>query len=422
MARGSGGSISDATSGPARTTRSSSSTTSTATGARKSRARPPTGRSTARGRSSATRRRTIARWSTPTDGLRVASAADARFGKILAGPEYFTIFDGLHRRRAGDDRLHSRPRAAGRLGRDRRQRRQRQQRQPRRSIPRRRRVSRRPPAERADGARLLRPIGDRRVGLARRHAHVAMGLRFGQRAAAVSEPGRLSLLRAGQSQPRRSPTSTPTAGTRSSTDRWSWTTTARDCSRPVFATATRCTSATSIRRGPGLEVFGIHENEDATVALGTPGAGALRRAHRRDHLEPAAGRRRRPRAGGRHRSTASRRGVLDAGAAGSARRARPADLATRRARRTSPSGGTPIRSARFSTRNWIAKWDPCGRVARAAADRRRRRRQQRLEGDARALGRSPRRLARRSDLALRGQHVAADLHDHDSRDRSPASR
>ena len=31
----------------------------------------------------------------PTDGLRVASAADARFGKILAGPEYFTIFDGL---------------------------------------------------------------------------------------------------------------------------------------------------------------------------------------------------------------------------------------------------------------------------------------------------------------------------------------
>jgi rhamnogalacturonan endolyase len=31
----------------------------------------------------------------PTEGLRVASAADARFGKILAGPEYFTIFDGL---------------------------------------------------------------------------------------------------------------------------------------------------------------------------------------------------------------------------------------------------------------------------------------------------------------------------------------
>jgi rhamnogalacturonan endolyase len=31
----------------------------------------------------------------PTDGLRVPNAADARFGKVLAGPEYFTIFDGL---------------------------------------------------------------------------------------------------------------------------------------------------------------------------------------------------------------------------------------------------------------------------------------------------------------------------------------
>ena len=31
----------------------------------------------------------------PTDGVRVAGAADARFGKVLAGPEYFTIFDGL---------------------------------------------------------------------------------------------------------------------------------------------------------------------------------------------------------------------------------------------------------------------------------------------------------------------------------------
>lgn len=30
-----------------------------------------------------------------TDGLPVASAVDARYGKILAGPEYFTVFDGL---------------------------------------------------------------------------------------------------------------------------------------------------------------------------------------------------------------------------------------------------------------------------------------------------------------------------------------
>jgi rhamnogalacturonan endolyase len=31
---------------------------------------------------------------TPTDAAPVASAADARYGKILAGPEYFTVFDG----------------------------------------------------------------------------------------------------------------------------------------------------------------------------------------------------------------------------------------------------------------------------------------------------------------------------------------
>jgi rhamnogalacturonan endolyase len=30
----------------------------------------------------------------PTDGVRIASASDARFGKVLAGPEYLTIFDG----------------------------------------------------------------------------------------------------------------------------------------------------------------------------------------------------------------------------------------------------------------------------------------------------------------------------------------
>jgi rhamnogalacturonan endolyase len=30
----------------------------------------------------------------PTDGVRVASPADAKFGKVLAGPEFFTIFDG----------------------------------------------------------------------------------------------------------------------------------------------------------------------------------------------------------------------------------------------------------------------------------------------------------------------------------------
>jgi rhamnogalacturonan endolyase len=31
----------------------------------------------------------------PTDGVLAASTSDARYGKVLAGPEYFTIFDGL---------------------------------------------------------------------------------------------------------------------------------------------------------------------------------------------------------------------------------------------------------------------------------------------------------------------------------------
>ena len=31
----------------------------------------------------------------PTDGIQVPATNDARYGKVLAGPEYFTIFDGL---------------------------------------------------------------------------------------------------------------------------------------------------------------------------------------------------------------------------------------------------------------------------------------------------------------------------------------
>ena len=84
----------------------------------------------------------------PTDGIQVAATNDARYGKVLAGPEYFTIFDGADRRRAGDDGLPAGSRSARRLGRDRRQRQQRQQRQPRRSNARRRRLPRRAPAKR----------------------------------------------------------------------------------------------------------------------------------------------------------------------------------------------------------------------------------------------------------------------------------
>ncbi len=76
---------------------------------------------------------------------------------------------------------------------------------------------------------------------------------------------------------------------------------------------------------PGLEVFGIHENEEATVALQTPGAALLRRPDGPDPLEPAARRRRRTRAGCRHRSAASRRRVLDQRRRRPLRRARGAD-------------------------------------------------------------------------------------------------
>ncbi len=31
----------------------------------------------------------------PTDGIQVPATNDARYGKVLAGPEFFTIFDGV---------------------------------------------------------------------------------------------------------------------------------------------------------------------------------------------------------------------------------------------------------------------------------------------------------------------------------------
>ena len=102
----------------------------------------------------------------PTDG---AARGERGRRAVRQGPRRARVLHDLRRsdrRRARDDRLHPRPRAAGRMGRHRRQRRQRQQRQPGRSLSRRRRVPRRPSAERADGARLLRPLGDCRVGLA----------------------------------------------------------------------------------------------------------------------------------------------------------------------------------------------------------------------------------------------------------------
>ncbi len=121
---------------------------------------------------------------------------------------------------------------------------------------------------------------------------------------------------------------------------------------------------------PGLEVFGIHENEEATVALEHAGPRAVRRAHRPDRLEPAAGRRRRPRPGRRHRSAPSRRRVLDERAGRPARRARHAHRATRR----QPVNfavwwdADPLRE--LLDGNWIGKWDWHVSDDRQAADRR----------------------------------------------------
>ena len=112
----------------------------------------------------------------PTDGLQVKDPSDRRYGKVLAGPEYFTIFDGQSGAALSTTDLRSGPRTAGWLGRHRRERRHRRQRQPRRSIPRGRGVSRRAAPERDHGARLLRSNRSGRMGLEKRPADVTLGL------------------------------------------------------------------------------------------------------------------------------------------------------------------------------------------------------------------------------------------------------
>ncbi len=183
-----------------------------------------------------------------TDGVRAKDASDRRYGKVLAGPEYFTIFDGrtgaalattdyvpgrepqdgwggiggnggndnngnrVDRFLAGvaylDGRLPSVIMARGYYGR----------------------------------------IGARRLGLAERRASPRGGSSIpAARRRRIRTP-RPRPTRARAITASRSPTSTATAGTRSSTDRWSSTTTGRGSSRRAFAMATRCTSAISIRR------------------------------------------------------------------------------------------------------------------------------------------------------------------------------
>ena len=163
---------------------------------------------------------------------------------------------------------------------------------------------------------------------------------------------------------------------------------------------------------PGLEVFGIHENEEATVALGTPGL-ALYDARTGEiiwSLLPGGDVGRGlaadidPRHPGYEFWTSAPAGLLDV---------RGREFPTRRA----PSNfavwwdADPLRE--ILDGNWIGKWDPATASLVRAADGRRRGVEQRHEGDAGALGRHLRRLARRSHLAIGGQHVAADLHDDD---------
>ena len=106
---------------------------------------------------------------------------------------------------------------------------------------------------------------------------------------------------------------------------------------------------------PGLEVWGIHENEQGDANRGGHALCTTRRTGEvlftRQH-RPG----RRPRHGGRHRSAASGRGTVG-------RHGRPAGTprasasAPRRGRPTWPSGGTAICCASCSTASTSAKWD-----------------------------------------------------------------
>ncbi len=166
---------------------------------------------------------------------------------------------------------------------------------------------------------------------------------------------------------------------------------------------------------PGLEVFGIHENEEATVALKHAGRGALRRANGPDPLERPSRRGRRARPGCRHRSAPSRRRVLDARRRSACSTSAASASPPRRRQRTSPCGGTPIRSARFST----ATGSPSGTgttgplqrllTATGAMSNNGTKATPSLSAD--ILGDWREEVIWRTD----GQPVAADLHDDDSR-------
>ena len=203
-----------------------------------------------------------------------------------------------HRRRARHGRLSSRPRSDRRLGRRRRKRQQRQQLEtaaigswPRSPIW-------TGAAERGHGPRLLRPLGlaawDWRDG--------ELTSRWVFDSGIGCDPSRIQPRRRSQGREitiSPSPTSTPTARMRSSTAPWSSTITARVFSRPAAARrrdARQRLRAVAARPGSVRRARerGADDRPDA-------GHGAVRCADRRDLLEHAARRRRRPRHGGRHR-------------------------------------------------------------------------------------------------------------------------
>ncbi len=181
------------------------------------------------------------------------SSADYRnsAGYVLSGPEYLTMFNG--QTGAAMSTVNYVPAARHRLvvGRP--------LRQPGRPVPGRHRLPRRAAAQPDHVPRLLHPYRHRGLGLPQRHADPSAGRstptasgiavhRAGQppaghRRRRRRRPGRDRLRRDGHRRQRRT-----------------------RCGTPATATATRCTSATSIPSRPGLEVFKVDENTSKPAA------------------------------------------------------------------------------------------------------------------------------------------------------------